>query len=326
MKIDKNKIKSILFITLSNLGDVILTTPVLEKLCDEFPGASIDVVTSPVGREIFSFHPRTKDIIVYEKHGSLKKRLEHFFKLRRKKYDLVVDLKNTLVPYLLGARFKTRLSFTKRGRHKMEEHLTKLSSLGIDAFSNNKFFAPITNLDRNLADQLQSSLGEGAKMVVISPGAKSHLKRWDATKFALLADRLAEELGCRALVCGNEDDRQTVDRMMALIKKDARNLCCKTSVGALSEIMKRSALVITNDSAPLHMASATDAPTVAIFGPSDEVKYGPLAEKRKIVKPDVPCRPCGKALCAIGPDKGCIDKITVEQVFDAAKELLEEGR
>jgi ADP-heptose:LPS heptosyltransferase len=133
---------------------------------------------------------------------------------------------------------------------------------------------------------------------------------------------LAEELDCLVLICGNEDDRDVVKQVVSFAEKEHVDLCCKTSIGVLSELMRRSDIVITNDSAPLHMASAVNAPTIAIFGPSDESKYGPLSEKSRVLKPDIPCRPCGKALCAIGPDEGCIGRVNVDEVFEAAKELL----
>ncbi|MFQ5952246.1 MAG: glycosyltransferase family 9 protein [Candidatus Omnitrophota bacterium] len=325
MKIDKNNIKTILFITLSNLGDIILTTPVLEKLCDEFPGASVDVITGPAGRGLFSAHPRVRNVIVHKKRTSLKERLGFFLELRRGKYDLTVDLKNSLLPYILGARCRTSvLDLSVPGRHKKEGHLTKLLNLGLDAFSGTRFFLPVSEEERTSADGILSS-NEGRKVVLMNPGAKSHLKRWDSGKFAKLADRLIEELDCSVLVCGNEDDRETVECFMASVTQPVINLCCRTSVGILSELMRKSSLVITNDSAPLHMASAVNAPTIAIFGPSDEKKYGPLADKSRVVKPVISCRPCEKALCEVGPDEGCISNVTVDEVFEAAKELLKRG-
>ena len=322
MKIDKNKVNSILFITLSNLGDIILSTPVLEKLYDEFPGAAIDVITGSPGREIFSAHEGVRNVTFHPRGASLKKRLAYIAEIRKMKYDLVVDLKNSLVPYLSGARYRTSvLGASSRRRHKIGEHLSKLSRLEIDTFSGNRFFLPISDEDVSGAERILS-LGKEKRTVVINPGAKSHLKRWGAEKFAKLADKLSEELDCLVLICGNEDDRDVVGEVLSRAEKEHINLCCKTSIGMLSELMRRSDLVITNDSAPLHVASAVNAPTIAIFGPSDESKYGPLSEKNRILKPDVSCRPCGKALCAVGPDEGCIGRGNVNEVFEAAKELL----
>jgi lipopolysaccharide heptosyltransferase II len=334
MKIDKEKVSSILFITLSNLGDIILTTPVLEKLCDEFPGATIDVVTGPAGREIFAAHPAVKNVIVYEKRASFEKMLQFILDLRSRRYDLTVDLKNSLAPYLIGTRFRTNMFkggvkslFKSRGNipvHKKEEHLSRLAGLGIDVSRNVRFFVPTSDEDRYFADKIIPS-GNHSEKVVINPGAKSHLKRWDAGKFAGLSDRLITELGCEVFICGNEDDRQTVQRVKSSITKPVTDLCCKTTVGSLYELMKKADLVITGDSAPLHLASASGAPTIAVFGPSDERKYGPLADKSRVIKPDVPCRPCEKALCAIGPDEGCISRITVDEVFEASKKILKKG-
>ena len=87
-------------------------------------------------------------------------------------------------------------------------------------------------------------------------------------------------------------------------------------------IIKLLPLYVTLDSAPLHIALSLNKKVIAIFGPTDEKKYGPLAEKRKVIKPEKTCRPCEKALCAIGPDEGCIIEVTVDAVFEAAKELL----
>ncbi|MGB3113824.1 MAG: glycosyltransferase family 9 protein, partial [Candidatus Omnitrophota bacterium] len=322
MKPDKNNVKSILFITLSNLGDILLTTPVLEKLCDEFPGASVDIITGSPGRDIFAAHPKVREVKVHKKRSSLADRLKNILEIRRKKYDMVVDLKNSLIPYLSGARFRTGIfDLSNRRRHKSKEHLAKLAGLGIEPFSRIRFFLPVLDEDRRFADQVLSS-GRKKKTVTLNPGAKSHLKRWDSGKFAALADRLVSELDCDVLVCGNEDDRETVRKVVSSVKSKVQDLCCRTTLGSLFEIMRRCDLVITNDSAPLHMASMANVATVAIFGPSDEERYGPLSEKSKVIKPLLSCRPCGKALCSIGPDEGCISRITVEEVFKAAKELL----
>jgi len=328
MKLDKKEVKSILFITLTNLGDIILTTPVLERLCDEFPGARVDVITGPAGKEIFLTHPAVRELIVYKKGASLKDKMSQFFYLCSKGHDLVIDMKRSLAPYFIGSKVCVgALSFIKPTHrkavmHKREEHLSVLKTLGIDPFVNNRFFLPVSNYDKTFIDGFMGWIGE-EKNVVINPGAKSHLKRWDAGKFATLADRLISELGCKIFITGNERDAEIVNVMLSNMKNKAFDLCGKTSIGSLAELMRRSSLVITGDSAPLHVASGVNAPTIAIFGPSNEKKYGPLSDRNKVIKPDVPCRPCEKALCRVGPTEGCLSKISVEEVFKAAKEMLE---
>ncbi len=330
MAINKSDIHKILFITLSNLGDIILTTPVLEKLHDEFPEAIIDVITGPAGKEIFMRHPAVERVEEHKKSQSLTGRASQALELRRRKYDIVVDLKRSLIPYLAGAKYGSSLmSIMFRGQrtedrgqkiHKREEHLLKLRGLVAEPFLNNRFFMPISNEERKFADELMGS--EWIRTVVINPGAKSHLKRWAAEKYANLADKILTELKCRVFLSGNDDDSKVVKKVLSHVTTPVLDICSRTSIGALAEVMKRADLVITNDSAPLHIASAVNVPTVAIFGPSDETKYGPLASASKIVKPLVACRPCGKALCSEGPVEGCISDVSVEEVFDAARALL----
>ncbi|MBU0571138.1 MAG: glycosyltransferase family 9 protein [Candidatus Omnitrophica bacterium] len=364
-KIDKSLVKTILFVSLSNLGDIILTTPVLQKLAGEFPFASIDVICGTPGEDIFSKHPAVREIIVTKKHRSFASRMRDMGRLRKKHYDMVVDLKLTLMPFFLNTPFRAGgfLPVTRRSNeplqtpraespgsrarvhteaafsdpvvnggvsrrrmykpavwHKREEHLSRIIALGID-IADPDFFVPVTIYDCRFVDEILKGSGD-KNIVLLNPGSKSHLKRWDAAKYAELSDRLVEELGCQVLVAGNKDDREVIDLVLSRVKAPVKNICGRTTIGELLELMRRVSLVITNDSAPLHMASAVNAPTIAIFGPSDDRKYGPLAERNMVLKPKVACSPCEKALCHAGPEAGCISRVSVEEVFQATKEML----
>jgi len=332
MSSDKSSVKNILIITLSNLGDIILTTPVLTKLHEEFPDAKIDVITGSVGKVIFNAHPAVREIIPDKRSRNFADRLGQVLQLRKRRYDVAVDLKNSLIPYLIGARFHTRLNLWQgANRHKKEEHLLKLSGLRVGSFQpedlsymlDAEFFVPILPEDKKYIDDLMSQDDQEKKIVVINAGAKSPLKRWGADKYAHLADMLIRDFGCRIFLTGTEEDIETVKRVTSSMRETATDLCCKTSVGALAELMRRSSLVVTNDSAPLHVASAVNAPTIAIFGPFDEKKYGPLSVRSVTVKPHhFKCRPCNKPSCEKNLDDGCISTVEVEDVFLAAKKML----
>ena len=321
MEIDKSEIKKILFITLSNLGDIILTTPAFTALNKEFPEAKIDVVTGAPGRDVFSGHPAVGDIIVHKKKRSIFERIEELWNVRKNEYDVVVDLKNSFISYLSGAKYRSSFLTPPKGIHKKREHLNKVAFLGDKLAENETFYIHISEDERNGINEIMASAGPN-RNVIINPGAKSHLKRWPAASYALLADGLISESNCNVYITGNEDDAEVVGEMLKNMKEKAKNILCKTSLGELAEAMKKADLVITNDSAPLHVASVVNTPTIAIFGPSDERKYGPLSEKSAVLKPKVPCRPCSRALCATGPDEGCISQVTVEEVYNAAVKML----
>ena len=323
MKPNKKNISKILFITLSNLGDIILTTPVLEKLCDDFPKAKIDVITGESGKDIFVSHPAIKNVMVRRKKMNLPDRIKEIVGLFRKKYDLVVDLKGSLVPYLIRAKAHSGFFIRKhKVVHKREEHLLRLTGICEDKFKNNRFFMPASNGEKRYASDLIGDKGS-KKMVVINPGAKSHLKIWDAEKYGKLSDRLISELKCKVYITGGKEDLKIAEQVIRSCADDSIiNLCGRTTIGMLVCLIREADLVITNDSAPLHVASAVNAPTIAIFGPSNDKKYGPLSDKSVVLKPKVPCRPCETALCSVGPDEGCISRIEVDEVFRAAKRLL----
>ncbi|MFH1836930.1 MAG: glycosyltransferase family 9 protein [Candidatus Omnitrophota bacterium] len=319
---NKTRVKRILFITLNNLGDIILTTPVLEKLHQEIPDAKIDVITGRPGYGIFSHHPAVGKVIIRGSGRNFLDRVTEVIGLYKKKYDLVVDLKNSLIPWIIGAKYHSGTHFfNKRPEHKKDEHLAKLTGLGMDVSGESKFYLPVNDKDRDDVDRVMGP-NKDRLMVVVNPGAKSHLKRWSAEKFAKLSDRLILELGCKVFVTGNDDDKDVIEKFRAYIKKDVTDMRGKTSLGALTELIKRSDIVVTNDSAPLHIASAVGTKTVAIFGPSNEKQYGPVCNKNVVVTPKMPCRPCSEALCSTGPDEGCISNIEVDEVFRAVRKLL----
>jgi ADP-heptose:LPS heptosyltransferase len=321
MTIDKTNIRKILLITLSNLGDIILTTPVFNRLHLEFPNAIIDVMSGEPGKEIFRDHPAIGTVDAGRKMRTFSGRVKQAIDIRKKKYDLIVDLKNPFMPFLAGARIQANPSFfPDRERHKVEEHLLKLTGLVDDPLSDIKFFIPVMPDEKRYADSLVGD--DWKRLVVMNPGAKSHLKRWDAFKFAKLTDMIVTEFKSRVVLVGCEEDREVVGKVISSVTTPVEDLCSKTSLGALAELMADADLVITNDSAPLHVASAVNTPTVAIFGPSDEKKYGPLSERHITVTPEVPCRPCEKALCGKGPDEGCLADVGVKTVFAAVKKLL----
>jgi len=326
MKIDSKKVKSILFITLNNLGDIVLTTPVFLGLCRNFPGAVIDVVTGGAAEEIFVSHPGVRRVDVHRRRLSIIQRLPVVWALRKKRYDLVIDLKNSLLPNLIGARYHRKLTSLilepvkrKIRWHKKEEHLARLAELGIEVPVSSDFYIPETEENKKYVSEVMGSCG---KAVILNPGSKSHLKRWPAEKFAELGDKLSSELGCGIFLIGNEADKEVIERVKRGMKAPFVDLCSRTSVSCLYSVMKRSALVVTGDSAPLHVASAAGVPAVAIFASTDEVRYGPLSAGSKVVVSKVKCRPCNLANCASGYETGCITDIETEEVYRAALGIL----
>ncbi len=164
-------------------------------------------------------------------------------------------------------------------------------------------------------------LRDDRPLIVISPGARSHIKRWSAEGFARVADRLMTEAGAQVVFVGEPDEEPIVDDILGLMRQRAVSAVGLTTIRQSGALMRRARLVITNDSASLHLASALRVPTVAIFGPTDERKYGPTAPAHRTVRRRLFCAPCERALCRFNHE--CMRFITPEEVVRAATELLQ---
>lgn len=322
MKIEKNQIKRILVITLSNAGDIILTTPVIRVLARDFPSSRIDVMVGPNGREIFNRDPRIFKLIIYDKHASLAEKRRLQLKLKKLKYDLVVDLKNTAFPILLMPRFRTSpiQTFPKSIVHKKERHLYRLHPLGMQGIKEDTYIY-IPEEDERYIEGLIKGNNITDPIVVINPGAKSHLKRWMADGFTEIADRLTGENNASVIFIGLGEDAAVVDEVTRKMKRKFYNFTNRTNIRQLAALLRKAKLVITNDSAPLHLGCAVGARVLAIFGPTDPKKYGPTGDLDAVINKKLFCSPCESAQCKYNHE--CMKLISADEVYDAAKMMVE---
>ena len=323
-------VNKILVVTLSNIGDVVLTLPVIGALRESFKDAAIDVLVSPRAQEIFKGDPRIGNTYIYDKFASPVSKLRLILRLRQKKYDLLVDLRNGLFGLLVGARFctgpsKKILSKGEGVRHKIDEHIGKIRELGLSA-SGAQYPVWISGDDAAKTASLVMDKGimDADEIICVAPGAKSHIKRWREEGFAKACDMLIEACKVKVVFIGDDSDKDICDRIVGMMKNYSVSMAGMTNLRELAWIIKRSRLIITNDSAPLHIAGSVGTPAVAIFGPTDHNKYGPRHGAGTAVFKKLHCSPCEVASCRYNLE--CMKAVTAEEVFDAARKILDERR
>ena len=309
-------------ITLSNLGDIILTTPVIKVLSEEFPGARIDIMVGPNGKEIFERDPRIFKLIIYDKHMPIQEKRRLQLKLRRLKYGLVVDIRNTIFPILIGPKYRTPTiqKFPRHITHSKTRHLHRLTPLGINKLDANSYIH-IPDEDVEYISRLLEEHKISDKIVVVNPGAKSHLKRWTPSGFAELCDKLIEDCAAQIILVGVKEDEAVINDIITRMKKSAHNFVGKTNTRQLAGLLKKADLLITNDSAPLHLGCAVGAKVLALFGPTDPKRYGPTGEFDIVINKKLFCSPCERAVCKY--DYECMKLISPEEVIEAAKMMIE---
>ncbi len=331
-------VKKILFITLSNIGDVILTLPALDTLRQSFPSAQITVICGVRPKELFENNLNIHGLIIFDKRAPLREKIKLFRRLSREKFDLVVDLRNSLFGAFLPAR--VRVSFfplvPSSIKHMKDRHNYKVQNFPAKAGSRlvrndwrEKIFSSIITMKTEEEEYINKRLKDyGAsdkdKVILIAPGARSHIKRWHQDKFVHLIEALVEEFKAKIILIGDKDDSAIAKYIIEHCRYPLLDLTGTTSLIELAYLLKKADLLVTNDSAILHLASYLDRAIVAIFGPTDELKYGPWSSRSAFVKKDIACRPCEKAQCHLNSLE-CIQMVQVEDVLKQVRNIMQRG-
>ena len=314
--------KKILFITLSNIGDAILTLPALDRLKSDFPDSSITVLGSEKSSGIFLGSPLIDKFIPYDKRAGLKDKFKLFLNLNKEDFGLVVDLKDTFLGFILKARSGT-LSLSRipaAVEHMKERHLYRAGYRDKSSSGRKSFYISADDQRRIACLLSDAGIGDKDKVIVISAGARSNAKRWPKEKFAELSSRLIEEFNARIILVGDKEDQAVSRYINNSLKGACLDLSAKTTLRELACVLQKSGLVISNDSAVMHMASYLDIPTLAIFGITDDRKYAPWSKESAVAKKEICCRPCQKAQCRFGTLK-CLSLVKVDDVLRQARDI-----
>lgn len=323
---NKSRVKRILVITLSNIGDAILTTPVIYVLRRDFPQAHLAVLVGPRAFSVFKGDHRIDDLIIYDKSISWKNKLVLVNRLRHDRYDLVVDLRHSFFGILLGARYHTSI-FAQPPKfllHMKDRHLWRLKSLGLNIDDAQGPTVIFSEDERDNVKQMLNKwqIKDGQMLVAVAAGARNLTKRWEREGYGQLIEKLLPEYNAKIIMVGDKKDEVLIKEIIAQVKPKLFNACGKTSIGELTFLLTKCKLLITNDSAPMHLGWAVGTPVVAIFGPTDYKKYAPAGPHNLVIRKELPCAPCEKSLCFKGT-RECIKLISADEVFAACKKILD---
>jgi heptosyltransferase-2 len=174
------------------------------------------------------------------------------------------------------------------------------------------------------ASELLATRGWRSQDVLIGvhPGATgSSAKRWLAERYAEVADRLANRYGGRIALMGGLEETALAEEIRSHMTTSPLFLAGETSLDVLLGVIDSLALLVTNDSGPMHLASALEIPTVAVFGPTDERETGPIGRDARVVRRSVDCSPCLLKECST--DHRCMRRVEVDDVYEEAVKLLD---
>ncbi len=350
--LDVRDVKRILALRLDRLGDLLTTLPALKALRRAAPGAHLELAVGSWNEPIARRLPFVDSVRIVDTPwaawGARGKKVR--FQDARKALqgdppdldiDLAIDFQGDVRVLLLMASTRAKLRagygdtggaylLTHRGRWDETkswywQNLELVRALFPDVDND---FSPVnfvTPEDRELAKPL---IGASSRPLVgIHPSAGRALKQWEVEKFASLADKLSAR--ARVIVTGASADRALVETIVSKATSKPETLL-GSGLATFAAVVERFDVFVTGDTGPMHLAHAVGTPNVAIFGPSDPVRYGPpdnAAVWRRVVRQPVYCSPCNMIRrppteCARATAPECIAGISVEQVLDAVTEAL----
>lgn len=331
----------ILIIEVNWLGDVLFSTAAIKALADKFPASHIACLVVPRVKEVLEDNPYVSEIIINDEDG-LHKDLYGKFRLakelKEKKFDLAVffhrSFSRTAVVWFAGVpkrvgynTFKRWFLLSKRiplprkdSLHRVNYYLNIVKCLGCD--TQNRYYEFFTSQgDDAFAESFLAAerITKDDFMVCLNPGGNWLPKRWPAENFGYLADKLVEKYKAKVIFTGSSKDLALVAQAQAVMKTPSFPAAGKMTLKQSAALFKKSSLVISADSGPLHIASSVGANVIGLFGPTSPEITGPIGKgKIKVIRKEKNCIvPCYKKDCV---DNNCMRKIKVEDVLEAVND------
>jgi predicted lipopolysaccharide heptosyltransferase III len=349
----------ILLIRLRLIGDVVLTTPAVGAIRRRFPTANITYLVEPHAAPIVRHNPHIDRVLIADRPRGVRRfsyDVALARRLRAERFDLVIDFhggprsawlaRASGAPQRIGyavpwrkLMYTTRIPWARTltpPRHSVEAQWDLLAPLGIPA--PDRVRDPIAIVEDPAAAAAvharldAAGVAPDAPLIAIHVSAGNPFRRWPADRFAEVAAALARQDGRRRIVItSGPADATAADRIAANAQRQAGLAsasivrCGEFDLAELRTLIGRAALYIGGDSGPLHVASATNTPIVALFGPTLPERSMPWRSDAvpaiAIDAGPLPCRPCHQRHCVPG-DFRCLTMITSAQVLTAANALL----
>jgi len=335
----------ILIIQTAFLGDVVLSTPLIKAVKKNYPNSKIFFLLIPQTKELLQNNPNLDGIIVYDKKDK-ERRVSSFIALARRiracGFELALiphrSFRSALLAYLAGIPqrvgfdkssgaflFTKKIKYTqnqpevKRNLSLLEKDIPPENDCLPELFPSEDDFKYIEELFKNWGIKKED------KIVGIAPGSVWNTKRWLPERFGEVAEALIEKLGAKVIFIGGKEDEKLCLEIASNMKSKPLTAAGKTSPLQSAALIPRCRVILSNDTAPMHMAVAMRVPVVAIFGSTiPEFGFAPTGKNDLVIQKEIYCRPCGIHGRKKCPEKHfrCMKEITAEEVFETVAQKL----
>jgi len=339
---DPDKIKNILVVSSTAIGDTLLSTPAIRAVREQYPHAKIIGHFNAKNMELFENNPHIDGIIPY--YGGYKRFFKTIREFRRHKFDLALifhgnEPQATPMAYLSGAKFIYKipiprqygflLSNTDNGfdnpwnHHAIDVRLKTASFAGCNGQNKEMVLIVDKNAEYFIDNFLESANITSQDLIVgFQAGAATKFKMWPEAKFIELGKRLLQyKPNIKIMVIGSRDEKDLCNFIAKSIGDRALSIAGRLSLKQLTALIKKLTALVTNDTGAMHMAIALRTRTVSMFCPTNAWGVGPLQDMHlhKVIQKDRPCNPCISKQCK---KPFCMGLISTDEVFKSVSEFF----
>jgi ADP-heptose:LPS heptosyltransferase len=344
---DPSSVRSILVLRLRAFGDTLLTTPTLRGLKKAYPNAKLSILLEPSMAQVVAGLPYIDEVILYDRLGwkkqgkwaELKGTVGMWFTLRQRRFDLVVDVLGTprtaMMAWMSGA--PTRVGFAFRIRRLAYNVVWQpsidrkyIADYTADALRALGHEPDSLQLDFHVPGQAQADMdawlssqgfAKGPKPLLVMGAGGWDLKRYPVEKMGAAVRAVLDASPRPAIFLWGPGEEGMAQELVKLSGAGAV-MAPPTDFQRMGALMKRSAVLLTNDNATKHLAVACGCPTVTIFGPTSDIAWHPPKDPQHLsVKLNLDCMPCEALTCRLGTHE-CLQALAPVYVADAVLSLL----
>lgn len=331
------------------VGDAVMSIPALQALRARFPQARIVILARPWVAGLYGREPFCDELIPYDAPRGWKgigQKIRLASTLRARNFDCALLLQNAFEAAALGrgAGIPVRIGYATDGRSWLLTHALKLPKPGETPRHQRFYYLEllkraklIPDYSRTVDIRLAGAPAAAVKgrerflhasiagsVIGVSPGAAyGGAKRWLPERFAEAAAQVAHERNATVAIFGSREELPICDLVQARLEALGQrcvNFAGATSLPEFIEFAAACETFLTNDSGPMHIASALGVPTVAIFGATDDEATGPTGSFSRVIREPVNCSPCLLRECPI--DHRCMTRVSAERVAETALSLI----
>ncbi|GEM_PF-4906214 len=339
--------KRILIIRVDYLGDAVITTPFLSAVRLTFGNADITFVVERKISKIFERDGNIDKIMGIDRKLGFRQGVNLISLLLKNRYQLVFDLSlnwwsvvygTIMIPFarrydresmmIPGVIKRNWLVFTGHNERefKREHEVIRALKMIRDFYDINDVpdtYLPLPRNAERIFANLASSYGiKKQKYFLVAPGSQWEVRRWDINKFAEAAKVISARYDLPVVITGVKSEIEVCDKLYRLIEGRAINLAGEISLEEFLVLVANSALLIGNDSGPVHVGAGLKVPVVAVMGTADVEVFKPWGENVRVCYRKVLCGPCYSGECYM-PQNICLQPVTIREVVEASSELLE---